>query len=179
MTKYEIVLHPDQKLKKLCVPITKVTEEIRSIGLKMLETMYGAPGIGLAGPQVGIQKRIFVMDCGEKDNKSEPRICINPEITWVSEEKSVYEEGCLSIPDFYAEVERPTEIKMICLNEAGENVEFHFNGLEATCAQHEIDHLNGVLFIDYLGPIRRGIITNKMKKKKKNLNRCVLDQNGE
>ena len=167
MRKYEIVLHPDQKLKKKCLPVSEVTKEIRLIGLRMLETMYNAAGIGLAAPQVGILKRIFVMDCAEKDKTSEPHICINPEISWVSENKNIYEEGCLSIPDFYGEIERPTEIKMSCLNENGERLEYHFVGLEATCAQHEIDHLNGVLFIDYLGPMRRQIITAKMKKIKK------------
>ncbi|MDG2473707.1 MAG: peptide deformylase [Paracoccaceae bacterium] len=167
MTKYEIVLHPDQKLKKKCLPISEITNEIRSIGMKMLETMYAAPGIGLAAPQVGVLKRMFVMDCSEKNKASEPYICINPEIKWVSERKSVYEEGCLSIPDFYGDIERPSEIRLSCLNEDGESVEYYFDGLEATCVQHEIDHLNGILFIDYLGSMRRQIITTKMKKLKK------------
>ena len=167
MLKYEIILYPDQKLKKRCLPFSEVNKETRLIGLRMLETMYSASGIGLAGPQVGILKRIFVMDCAEKDKTSEPHICINPEITWVSENKQSYEEGCLSIPDFYGEIERPAEIKMSCLNEDGEKHEHHFRGLEAICAQHEIDHLNGLLFIDYLGPIRKQIITAKMKKIKK------------
>ena len=173
MTKYEIVLHPDKKLKKKCLPVSEVTAEIRSIGSRMLETMYDAPGIGLAAPQVGILKRIFVMDCSEKDQISKPYICINPEITWVSDHKSNYEEGCLSIPDFYGEIMRPSEIKMNCLNENGEFLEYHFEGLKATCAQHEIDHLNGVLFIDYLGRVKRQIITTKMKKIKKQI---VLNQ---
>ena len=167
MRKYEIVLHPDQKLKKCCLRVNKVTSEIRSIGLKMLATMYSANGIGLAAPQVGILKRIFVMDCADKDKSSMPHICINPEISWVSEQRNIYEEGCLSIPDFYGEIERPSEIKMTCLNERGEVMEHHFGGIEATCAQHEIDHLNGTLFIDYLGVVRRQIITTKMKKFKK------------
>ena len=180
MANYEIILHPDQKLKKRCLTVSKVTDEIRSLGLRMLETMYAAPGIGLAAPQVGILKRIFVMDCADKDNKREPYICINPEIIWVSEQKNIYEEGCLSIPDFYGEIERPSEVKMICLDIDGHQVEHQFDGLEATCAQHEIDHLNGVLFIDYLGPIRRQIITTKMKKIKKNGRQSlVYRQNGE
>jgi peptide deformylase len=129
--------------------------------------MYLAPGVGLAAPQVGILKRIFVMDCAEKDSKAEPFIIINPEIVWVSDHKNIYEEGCLSIPDFYGEVERPNEVKIRCLNELGDITEHHFGGLQATCAQHEIDHLNGKLFIDYLGQIRRQIITSKMKKYKK------------
>tara|TARA_A100001011_G_scaffold390432_1_gene473849 strand:+ start:741 stop:1286 length:546 start_codon:yes stop_codon:yes gene_type:complete len=167
MTKYEIVLHPDQKLKKCCLRINEVTSEVRSVALRMLDTMYDAQGIGLAAPQVGISKRIFVMDCTERDKTSKPYICINPEVSWVSEQKSIYEEGCLSIPDFYGEIERPSEIKMTCLNELGEVMEHHFGGIEATCAQHEIDHLNGTLFIDYLGAVRRQIITTKMKKFKK------------
>ena len=167
MTKYEIVLHPDQKLKKKCLPVDKITDEIRTIGFRMLKTMYDAPGIGLAAPQVGILKRIFVMDCAEKDESTSSHICINPQIIWSSESTNVYEEGCLSIPDFFGDVARPSEIKMKCLNEQGDAMEYHFTGLEATCAQHEIDHLNGVLFIDYLGPIRKQMITTKMKKIKK------------
>ena len=180
MANYEIILHPDQKLKKHCLTVKKVTNEIRAMGLRMLETMYAAPGIGLAAPQVGILKRIFVMDCADKDSNREPYICINPEIIWVSEQKNIYEEGCLSIPDFYGEIERPSEINMICLDIDGNKVEHQFAGLEATCAQHEIDHLNGVLFIDYLSPIRRQIITSKMKKIKKIGRRSITSrQNGE
>ena len=180
MTKYEIVLHPDQKLKKKCLPVDEVTNEIRSLGMKMLEIMYDAPGIGLAAPQIGVLKRIFVMDCSEKGKPSKSYICINPEITWFSDQKSVYEEGCLSIPDFYAEIDRPSEIKMSCLNEDGKTVEYYFNGLQATCAQHEIDHLNGKLFIDYLSSIRRQIITTKMKKvKKQKLFRSFVHKIGE
>ena len=169
MTKFDIVLHPDQKLKKVCIPVSQVTDDVRLISFKMLETMYEAPGIGLAAPQVGILKRIFVMDCSEKDVVSKPYIIINPEIVWLSEQKSIYEEGCLSIPDFYGDVERPSEITIRCLNEKGYIIEHHFDGLQAICAQHEIDHLNGVLFIDYLGPMRRQIITSKMKKYKKEI----------
>mgnify|MGYP001421530868 CR=1 FL=1 len=173
MTKYEIVLHPDQRLKKPCSSVSKVTDEVRSIALKMLDTMYSAPGIGLAAPQIGISKRIFVMDCAEKDKESEPHICINPKIEWISDKKNIYEEGCLSIPDFYGEIERPSELRMSCLNEYGEKVEYQFEGLEATCAQHELDHLNGILFIDYLSSMRRRIITEKMKKIKRQSSRLA------
>ena len=176
MTNYEIVLHPDQKLKKRSVPIDQVTNEIRSVGLRMLETMYEVQGIGLAGPQVGILKRIFVMDCGEKNKNATPHICINPEINWVSDQKNTYEEGCLSIPNFYGEIERPAEINLRCLNEHGQFVEHHFEGMEAICAQHEIDHLNGILFIDYLGPIKRQLITTKMRKMKKMNNSSIKNQ---
>ena len=167
MTNFDIVLHPDPKLKKISIPVSEVTEEIRIIVFRMLATMYEAPGVGLAAPQVGILKRIFVMDCADKNSAADPYILINPEIVWVSEQKSTYEEGCLSIPDFYGDVERPQEIKIRCLNEQGLSTEHYFDGLAATCAQHEIDHLNGILFIDYLGPIRKQIITAKMKKYKK------------
>ena len=173
MLKFELVLYPDQKLKKNCLPVAEVTKEIREIGLQMLETMYCASGVGLAAPQVGILKRIFVMDCGERDKNSKPHICINPELLWVSEEKSIYEEGCLSIPDFYGEVERPTQIRMSYLNQNGQRMEVELDGIEATCAQHEIDHLNGVLFIDYLGSVRRQIITSKMRKLKKQKSRIT------
>ena len=168
-----ILIAPHPTLKAKAKPVKDVTDELRALLDDMLETMYDAPGIGLAAPQVGILKRIFVMDCSEKDQISKPYICINPEITWVSDHKSNYEEGCLSIPDFYGEIMRPSEIKMNCLNENGEFLEYHFEGLKATCAQHEIDHLNGVLFIDYLGRVRRQIITTKMKKIKKQI---VLNQ---
>ena len=171
MINFDIILHPDQKLKKHCIPVSQVTDEIRTITSRMLNTMYKAPGIGLAAPQIGILKRIFVMDCAEKDSVADPFILINPEIIWVSELKNTYEEGCLSIPDFYGDVERPSEIKIRCLNELGILTEHYFTGLHATCAQHEIDHLNGILFIDYLGPIKRQIITTKMKKYKKENNR--------
>ena len=167
MTKFDIVLHPDQKLKKISMPVSRVTDETRRIAFRMLQTMYEAPGIGLAAPQVGILKRMFVMDCAEKDAVAEPYVLINPEIIWISDHRNTYEEGCLSIPDFYGDVERPSELKLTCLNEDGEVIEHHFEGLRATCAQHEIDHLNGVLFIDYLAPVRRQIITTKMKKIKK------------
>ena len=179
MTKYDIVLYPDRKLKKLCSPVAEVTEEIRKIGFRMLETMYDACGIGLAAPQVGISKKIFVMDCAEKTKMDDPYICINPEIVWISENTNIYEEGCLSIPEFYGEIERPSEIKMTCLNEDGTQVEYHFDGLKATCAQHEMDHLNGILFVDYLGPVKRQIISAKMKKIKKHAqNNVLLHKNG-
>ncbi len=176
MTKYEIVLHPDKILKKKCLPINVVSDEIRMVGKTMLDTMYEAHGIGLAAPQVGILKRIFVMDCMDKDKISKPFVCINPEIIWASEKMSSYEEGCLSIPEFYGEVERPAEIKLRCFNEDGKILEHHFCGLEATCAQHEIDHLNGILFIDYLGTLRKQIITSKMKKFKKNQARLISNK---
>ena len=134
----------------------------------MLETMYAAPGVGLAGPQVGLMKRLFVMDC-VKDPEAAPRpmVLMNPAVTWTSEACNVYEEGCLSIPEHYAEVERPAEVRVRWLGLDGTMHEEQFSGLWATCAQHEIDHLNGKLFIDYLSPLKRQLITRKMEKLKR------------
>ena len=134
----------------------------------MLETRYEAPGVGLDGPQIGLMSRIFVMDC-VKDPEAEPRpmVLMNPEITWASDEKRTYEEGCLSIPEQYAEVERPAEVKVRWLGLDGKLHEGHFTGLWTTCAQHEMDHLDGKLFIDYLSPLKRQLITRKMEKLKR------------
>ncbi len=134
----------------------------------MLETMYAAPGVGLAGPQVGLMKRLFVMDC-VKDPEAAPRpmVLMNPEVTWTSDASNVYEEGCLSIPEHYAEVERPAEVRVRWLGLDGAAHEEQFSGLWATCVQHEIDHLKGKLFIDYLSPLKRQLITRKMEKLKR------------
>ncbi len=168
MTIRPILLHPDPRLKKCCDPVTEVTDELRAAAADMLETMYDAPGVGLAGPQVGLMKRILVMDC-VKDPEAKPRpmVLMNPEITWASEAKNTYEEGCLSIPEQYAEVTRPAEVKVRWLALDGATVEEHFDGLWATCVQHEIDHLDGKLFIDYLTPLKRQLITRKMTKLKR------------
>ncbi|RED13846.1 peptide deformylase [Pontivivens insulae] len=162
-----ILIHPDPRLKKVVDPVAEVDDAVRKLADDMLETMYDAPGIGLAGPQIGAMKRMFVMDVAEKDAEPEPMVLINPEILWSSEEEDVYEEGCLSIPDIYAEVTRPAEIEMRWTDRDGAMREGKFDGLAATCAQHELDHLNGKLFIDYLGSVKRMTITNKMKKLKK------------
>ena len=132
----------------------------------MLETMYDAPGIGLAAPQVGVTKRLIVMDC-IKEGTPEPMVLVNPEVIWSSEDLTVYEEGCLSIPDHYAEVKRPAEVKVRWTDLDGRQQERQFAGLWATCVQHEIDHLDGKLFIDYLGPLKRQMITRKMEKLKR------------
>lgn len=133
----------------------------------MLETMYDAPGIGLAAPQIGLNARLLVMDCAGKDETPEPMALINPEILDASEELNEHEEGCLSIPDQYAPVTRPAEVTVRWMNVDGETQEQRFTGLWATCVQHEIDHLNGKLFIDYIGAVRRQMITQKMKKLKR------------
>lgn len=134
----------------------------------MLETMYHAPGVGLAAPQIGVLQRILVMDVvKEEDAEPRPIMMANPEVTWASDALSIYEEGCLSIPDEFADVQRPSEVRVRYLDQNGETQEIECDGLLATCVQHEIDHLDGKLFIDYLGPVKRSMITGRMKKRKK------------
>ncbi|KFI28771.1 peptide deformylase [Paenirhodobacter enshiensis] len=168
MTLRPIIIHPDPRLKKHCEPVADLDDSIRKLADDMLATMYEAPGVGLAAPQVGVLKRVFVMDCSkDKDAAPAPMVMINPEVRWTSEETNVYEEGCLSIPDQYAEVTRPKEVRMRWLGLDGQTHEEQFDGLWATCAQHENDHLDGKLFIDYLGPLKRQMITRKMEKLKR------------
>jgi len=161
-----ILIHPDLRLKKLCEPVAEITPEVRQLAEDMLETMYAAPGIGLAAPQVGVMRRVLVMDC-IKDGPPEPMVLINPQTVWASEDLSVYEEGCLSIPDQYAEVRRPAAVTVRWMDLAGEAQERTFDGLWGTCVQHEMDHLEGKLFIDYLRPLKRQMITRKMEKLKR------------
>ena len=163
-----ILIHPDPRLKKVAEPVAGVTDEIRQLADDMLETMYDAPGIGLAAPQVGVSQRLLVMDC-VKDEDADPRpmVLINPAVTWASDEMGTYEEGCLSIPEQYAEVDRPAEVKVSWMGLDGATQEEHFTGLWATCVQHEIDHLDGKLFIDYLSGMKRQMITRKMQKLKR------------
>ncbi|MDP4891855.1 peptide deformylase [Cypionkella sp.] len=162
----DILIHPDPRLKKPCEPIAEVSAELTQLAADMLETMYDAPGIGLAAPQIGVMRRIIVMDC-MKDAPPEPMVLLNPEVIWSCEDLSTYEEGCLSIPDQYADVKRPASVKVRWMDLSGEIQERQFDGLWATCVQHEIDHLNGKLFIDYLGPLKRQMITRKMEKLKR------------
>ncbi|MEM8789103.1 MAG: peptide deformylase [Pseudomonadota bacterium] len=167
MTKRPILIHPDPRLRKVAAPYAEVSPELRALAEDMLETMYAAPGIGLAAPQIGVLSRIFVMDCNREHPGDSPTVCINPEITWTSEDRVDTEEGCLSIPDFYAEVARPAQIRLAYLDLDGVRQEREYDGQWAVCAQHELDHLNGRLFIDYLGAVRRTMVTQKMKKLKK------------
>ncbi len=167
-----ILIHPDPRLKKVTDPVTSIDDATRRLADDMLETMYDAPGIGLAAPQVAVMKRMFVMDCAKDENATpEPMVLINPSIIWSSDEQSVYDEGCLSIPDVYAEVERPASVKVSWTDIEGRDVEETFDGLWATCVQHEIDHLDGKMFIDYLKPLKRQMITRKMQKLKRELAR--------
>ena len=164
-----IVLHPDPRLKKVCDSVPDISDEVRALADEMFQTMYEAPGIGLAAPQVGVNARMLVMDCAQRDDEEKPRpMClINPEITWSADEVVEYEEGCLSIPDFFANVTRPKAVTVRYLDPNGELQEETFEQTWAVCVQHEIDHLNGKLFIDYLGPMRRRMITSKMQKLKR------------
>lgn len=166
MSVRSILIHPDPRLKKVCAPFDGVDKAVRKLADDMMETMYDAPGIGLAAPQIGVLQRLFVMDCAGKEEEPAPMALINPKVTWSSEVLNVHEEGCLSIPEQYEEVTRPAEIKVQYQDLDGQMLEAHFDGLQATCAQHEIDHLDGKLFIDYLSRIKRGMITKKMKKLK-------------
>jgi peptide deformylase len=164
----DIIIHPDPRLKKAADPVEDVSDEIRRLADDMLETMYDAPGIGLAAPQVGVLKRILVMDCVKEEGAApRPMVLLNPEVTWSSEALNTYEEGCLSIPDQYADVTRPAEVEVSWLGLDGAAHSEKFDGLWATCVQHEIDHLNGRLFIDYLTPLKRQLITRKMVKLKR------------
>ncbi len=168
----DILIHPDPRLKKPCTPVTEITPDLVALANDMLETMYAAPGVGLAAPQVGVMKRVFVMDCvKDPDLPARPMILLNPVITWASEDLSTYDEGCLSIPDEYAEVERPSQVRVRWTGVDGVEQEEQFDSLWATCAQHEIDHLDGKLFIDYLGPMKRQMITRRMEKRKRELAR--------
>lgn len=167
MTLRPILIHPDPRLKKPCAPVTAIDDDLRVLADDMLATMYDAPGIGLAAPQVGVMKRVLTMDCMKAPDAPRPMVLINPEILWSSDDRSTYEEGCLSIPDQYADVTRPAEVRVRWTALDGEMHEEHFTGLWATCVQHEIDHLEGRLFIDYLGPIKRQLITRKMEKLKR------------
>jgi len=163
-----ILIHPDPRLKKVCTPIGAVDDGVRALMQDMLQTMYNAPGIGLAAPQVGVLSRVIVMDCAKGEDEAPEPICLaNPEITWASDEMREHEEGCLSIPDQYAMVTRPAAVRVRFLNRDGAEEERDFEGLRSTCVQHEIDHLNGKLFIDYLSAMRRQMITTKMKKLKR------------
>jgi peptide deformylase len=163
-----ILIHPDPRLKKVSPPVEEITGDLRRLADDMLATMYDAPGIGLAAPQVGVNRRLIVLDC-EKDREKPPRpiAMFNPEVIASSDEKATYEEGCLSIPEQFAEIERPAEVTVRWIAPEGEERQEDFAGLWATCVQHEIDHLDGVLFIDYLKPLKRQMITRKMQKLKR------------
>ena len=167
MAKRPIIKLPDPLLKTVSAPVEAVDDEVRALLDDMLETMYDAPGIGLAAIQIGVQKRLVTIDLARDDDPKDPHFFINPEIVWTSEETAIYEEGCLSIPEVYEEVERPAECKVKFLDRDGAEQELHCDGLLATCIQHEVDHLNGVLFIDHISRLKRERVVKKFTKAKK------------
>ena len=154
-------------LKQKSTPVEAVDDGLRALMDDMLETMYAAPGIGLAAVQIGVPKRVIVMDLARPEEEPQPRYYVNPEILWASEETLPYEEGCLSVPEIYDEVDRPARVKLRYLNYQGEQVEEDAEGLFAVCIQHEMDHLNGVLFIDHLSRLKRSMAVKKLTKLKK------------
>jgi peptide deformylase len=170
-----IYVAPHPVLKKIAEPVAEVTDELRKLMDDMLDTMYAAPGIGLAAPQVGVSSRILVLDIDQpKDDdetaepfqprRGKPQYFVNPEIVWTSDDKNIYDEGCLSLPGQYAEVERPKRIRVKFLGYDGKPQEIEADGLLATCLQHEMDHLNGILFVDHLSTLKRDIVMRKLKK---------------
>jgi peptide deformylase len=162
-----IIVAPDPRLKQVAKPVDKVDAEVRRLMDDMLETMYKAPGIGLAAPQVGVLKRVIVVDIAREDEKPQPLRMANPELIAVSDEDAVYNEGCLSLPEHYADVTRPAAIKVRYLDHENEIRELEADGLLATCIQHEMDHLEGILFVDHLTALKRNMILRKLLKAKK------------
>jgi peptide deformylase len=160
----DIITLPDKRLRTVSKPVAKIDAATKKLVGDMFETMYAAPGIGLAAIQVGEPRRIITLDLAKKDEKKDPQVIINPELLWTSEEKGSYEEGCLSIPEYYEEVERPKAVKVKFLDLQGESHEIEAAGLLATVLQHEIDHLNGVLFIDHISKLKRDRVIKKFAK---------------
>jgi len=163
----EIITLPDPRLRLESEPVGKIDDDLRALMDDMLETMYDAPGVGLASIQIGVPKRVVVIDASRDEETRKPIRLVNPEIVWTSEETSTYEEGCLSIPEFYDEVERPARCRVVYQDEKGEQREMDCEGLLATVVQHEVDHTNGVLFIDHLSKLKRNRIVKKFSKAKK------------
>jgi peptide deformylase len=167
MAKLDIIIAPDPRLKAKCKPVAKVDAKVARLMDDMLETMYAAPGIGLAAPQVGVTQRVIVLDVAREDEKPFPLRMANPELIWVSDEDVTYNEGCLSLPEHYADVVRPKAIRVRYLDHQNEIRELAADGLLATCIQHEMDHLDGILFVDHLTALKRNIILRKLLKAKK------------
>ena len=174
MSLKNIIIEPDPILRKESEHVENIDDNIRKLLDNMLETMYAAPGIGLAAVQVGILKRVIVIDISKNEEKKTPLFLINPEIISKSKKTSVYEEGCLSLPGYFAEIERPAECQIKFIDYNGKERVLVANGLLATCIQHEVDHLNGILFIDYLSKLKKDMIIKKLIKHKKELNKVVL-----
>ncbi len=162
-----ILIAPDPRLKAVSSAVHTVDSDIRKLAADMLDSMYAAEGIGLAAIQIGVPKRVLVMDLAQKDKKNEPRIFINPKLLWVSEEMAVCQEGCLSVPDIWEDVERPAQIRAEYLDEHGETKTLDAEGMLATCLQHEMDHLEGVLFLDHISRLKRSMALKRLAKAKK------------
>ncbi len=160
----EIIKIPDPMLKTVSKPIERVGDDVHALLDDMLQTMYAAPGIGLAAVQIGVPRRLVVIDLAKEDEEPQPIRLINPQVVWASDELAEYEEGCLSIPEVYDTVTRPAEVKVRYVDAGGDTVERHCDGLLATCIQHEIDHLDGILFIDHLSRLKRGRVVKKFTK---------------
>ena len=174
MAKRKILIEPDPILRKKCEKLEKVDDKLRKLMDDMLDTMYQAPGIGLAAIQIGILKRIVVIDISKDKNTKNPLFLVNPEIINKSEKTAVYEEGCLSLPGHFAEIERPAECEIRYIDYHGKENQLKASGLLSTCIQHEIDHLNGVLFIDYLSKLKKDMIIKKLVKHKKEIERIIV-----
>ena len=164
MALHDILILPDKRLRQVSEPVKKIDAGVRKLVEDMFETMYEAPGVGLAAIQIGVPKRIITVDTAKKDEPKKPEVFINPEIVWASDEKGIYEEGCLSIPEYYEEVERPAQVKVRFLDLDGKTHEVEASGLLATVLQHEIDHTNGVLFIDHISKLKRDRVIKKFAK---------------
>ncbi|MBT4890912.1 MAG: peptide deformylase [Rhodospirillales bacterium] len=167
MARLPIIVAPDPRLKKASAPVEAVDDEICALLDDMLETMYDANGVGLAAPQVGVLKRVVVIDVARADETSTPMELVNPEVVWVSDDIVVKEEGCLSLPEYYAEVERPETIRVTYLDRVNKKQELEADEMLATCIQHEIDHLDGVLFVDHVSSLKRNMILRKLNKAKR------------
>lgn len=174
MTIRKILTEPDPFLRQKSESVKEVNDEVRSLMDDMLETMYDAPGIGLAAIQIGVPKRVIVIDLSKSEEKKTPQFFVNPEIITKSKKDASYEEGCLSVPNQFAEISRPDTCRVKFLNYNGEEKILEAKGLLATCIQHEMDHLEGILFIDYLSKLKKGMIIKKLSKQKKTLERIVV-----
>ena len=167
MSKLAILVAPDPRLKVKCTSVEAVDDEVRRLMDDMLETMYEAPGIGLAAPQVGVTRRVLVIDIAKQGEARAPLCMANPQLLWVSDEEVVYEEGCLSVPEHYADVLRPARVRVRFLDRENQACQLEAGGLLATVVQHEMDHLDGVLFVDHLSSLRRNMILRKLGKARK------------
>jgi len=174
MTLRKILTEPNKTLRQKSLKVEKVDDDLRKLMDDMLETMYAAPGIGLAAIQVGVPKRVIVLDIAPKDSPKNPMFFVNPEIIKKSETNSTYEEGCLSVPGQFAEIDRPDKCNLKYLDYFGQSKEILAEGMLATCIQHEMDHLEGILFIDYLSKLKKSMIVKKLSKQKKALERIVV-----